>query len=159
MKRFIIIYLLLSFNINGLCAQKELSKKEIRKQRKIELLEASLNMPKLRFGAKNMLSPTGENLSARGGILYLNGNRGEFMEFLTFDTNGKIKIISLDFDLENYTVRSSFKDSDMKISFSGFIKGEKWKFNLVVKQSGKSNMQIIKRKGITINYDGRISKF
>jgi hypothetical protein len=158
MKRLILIGLLFLFGMTGVIAQNGLSKREIRKQEKIRDLQEVLSVPKIRFVAQKMSSSSGQNVSARGGILFVDNNRGEFMEFLLTDNSGQVSVVSVDFDIENYTTTGLFNNGEIEVNFSGILKNTLYRFKLIVKESGKTYMQVVDNKGMRMEYYGRISK-
>ncbi len=159
MRIFIYLSILLFVGLNTVNAQKVLSKKEIRKKKKIEQLETYINKPKFRFGSSYITSSTGKRMGSRGGLFDINGNSITFLEFLVPDINDNVEILTLDVKLESYTTIGSLKEGNLKVFFSTIIKNKKWTFKLAVQKSGRATLQIDGIYGIILKYDGRISSF
>ncbi len=159
MRTFIYLIIFVFLGLNTISAQKELSKKEIRKQRKIEQLQTYINKPKFRFVSTTISTSTGKRMASRGGLIDINADTGMFLEMLIPDINNNIEILTLEFDLESYMIIGFLKDDNLKIFFSGDIKGKKWKFKFNVQKSGRATMQITGMYGLILNYEGRISSF
>jgi len=159
MRAFIYIGIFVFFGLNTISAQKVLSKKEIRKQRKIEQLQTYIKEPKFRFLSSTISSSTGKRMGSRGGFIDINGDTVIFHELLTQDINDNIEILTLEFDLENYTTIGSLKDDNFKIFFSGYVINNKCNFKFNVQKSGRAKMQITGIYGVILNYEGRISSF
>ncbi len=157
MRTFIYIIIFVFFGFNTTSAQKELSKKEIRKQKKIAQLQTYINKPKFRFVSTNISTSTGKRMASRGGLIDINANTGMFLEMLIPNVSDNVEILTLEFDLESYTTVGSLKDDNLKIFFSGDIKDKKWKFKFTIRKSGRAKMQITGVYGLILNYEGRIS--
>ena len=161
MKSIVLTCFLIVSSFYNLGAQEKLSKKEIREIKKkkfLEDLESTIHSAQFRFGADKMLASTGNTSAARGGILYLRGDTGEFMEYWWVNQNDKKTMISTEFPIKNLNTTGNFNSGEIELNVVGDIKGKLWNFQFTIKPSKKAYLVLKNNSGTIIRYDGRISK-